>query len=221
MGAIFILVTALRASLLGRELNLLSDLKGNTEVWLVLKRKLSSRSWFLRTRTKHLHHLKSWILSGWQRRSSMMRKPCRTNSLLPLARASPASLCSHEIRLLPLSQRCSSPMSTRKICLFSSVQLPPWPTSPTQKQAIRLSQTDQDHLSHPQEISVSPRPPIPMALSTSCACFCCRSVLPAAAASRGLTVSRFVGYSKTQLTWTIFYCGCWLRWGLPWSSHSG
>lgn len=72
MGTIFILVTALRASLLGRELNLLSDLKGNTEVWLVLKRKLSSRSWFLRTRTKHLHHLKSWILSGWQRKG-----PCR------------------------------------------------------------------------------------------------------------------------------------------------
>lgn len=66
--AVFILVTALRASLLGKELNLLSNLKGNIGVWHVLKRKLSSRSWFLRTRTKHLHHLKSWILSGWQRK---------------------------------------------------------------------------------------------------------------------------------------------------------
>lgn len=151
----------------------------------------------------------------------MMRKPCRANSLLPLARASPASLCSHEIRLLPFSQQWSSPMSTRKICLFYSVQLAPWPISPTEKQAITLSQIDQDDLSHPQEISVSPRPPIPMALSTSCSCLCCRSVLPAAAASQGLKVSHFVGYSKTQLTWTIFYCGCWLRWGLLWNSHSG
>ena len=44
--AILMSVITQQASLLGRELNLLNDIKRDTETWLVLKHKLSSRSWF-------------------------------------------------------------------------------------------------------------------------------------------------------------------------------
>lgn len=223
MGAIFILATALRASLLGKELNLLSNLKGNIGVWLVLKRKLSSRSWFLRTHTKHLHHLKSWILSGWQR-----KRPCRA------VWESHAELtaCSHwQGLLLPLFAPMKyvffpSPSNGAHPCQqgkFASFLVFSYLRDQSLQQKCKpLNCLKPIMISHTHRKSVSHRDPQfqwlwapPALVFVVNQCFQLQQLLG------DLKVSRFVGYSKTQLTWTIFYCGCWLRWGLLWNSRSG